>query len=375
MLDFIISLTLKVVHCDQPLKRVGAWCAAMVCVGMMNGLALATNMTLPNNWQRLSLNEAEWSVTSSPLLCRMEPSTSEEMLLNGFQQAAGESLAFFTPWKLFAPHQNTSQAYGIWALNPAWKTEKDAQWLGRAQFESAPFSVPSALASPQLTQAMLSFLDNGQQLWVQPIDINSPAKKRGYLISNVGFRLAYREFERCLAQLMPKNFQQLEKIALQYEGKNQMLSFYQQEQLREISRYMMADSAVQGIYIDGHSDSKGLRGDNLKLSEARALRVAEFLEMQGVRKDKMVVRWHGERYPVASNRSENGRKKNSRVTVRMSQLPIIYPKVAHQDAEVVNLRQDSSESFDELVTDEPQQPSKPSVTMDSSSSYTRLGPK
>lgn len=333
----------------------------------------AASLALPEKWPRLSLNSTAWSVTSSPLICRMEPASEEEQLANGFQQEAGKGLEFYTPWSLFDSSNDPSQTYDIWALDPIWKNVKDARLLGQAQFQSASFAPPSALASPQLTQTMLSFLNDGQQLWIQPAVRKGASDPRGYLISNVGFRLAYRQFERCLSQLMPKNFQQLEKVALSYQGKNKLLSRHQQGRLSEISRYMKADPSVQGLYIDGHSNSKGLRGDNLKLSESRALNVADYLETQGVRRDQMVVRWHGERYPIASNRSEKGRQKNSRVTVRMSQLPMVYPKAKGIESPTIATAVEAKPTATEKTSpDDAQNTTKPSVTMGSSSSYSRL---
>ena len=47
----------------------------------------------------------------------------------------------------------------------------------------------------------------------------------------------------------------------------------------------------------------------------------KYLVSGGVDRASIVLRWHGERYPVASNRTVAGRAKNRRVTVRVSKEP------------------------------------------------------
>ena len=76
------------------------------------------------------------------------------------------------------------------------------------------------------------------------------------------------------------------------------------------------------LRIVGHSDSKGDDAYNLKLSEARARTVAEWLGRQvGVRQRKFVVEGRGETAPLAPNETRDGkddpagRARNRRVEV------------------------------------------------------------
>ena len=78
---------------------------------------------------------------------------------------------------------------------------------------------------------------------------------------------------------------------------------------------------VLGADVDGHTDSVGTRADNFILAENRAKEVTAYLVAQGLPEDKIVVRWHGERYPAVSNDSINGRAKNRRVTIRLERNP------------------------------------------------------
>jgi outer membrane protein OmpA-like peptidoglycan-associated protein len=69
------------------------------------------------------------------------------------------------------------------------------------------------------------------------------------------------------------------------------------------------------VVVQGHTDSTGPEEFNLELSERRAMAVKDLLIDRGVAERRLAAIGHGERYPVASNRFEEGRQRNRRVTV------------------------------------------------------------
>ena len=71
----------------------------------------------------------------------------------------------------------------------------------------------------------------------------------------------------------------------------------------------------EDLEIVGHTDSKGSKAYNQKLSERRAQAVADFLRTFGV-KNSMSVSGMGETQPVADNATEAGRAQNRRVEIR-----------------------------------------------------------
>ena len=89
------------------------------------------------------------------------------------------------------------------------------------------------------------------------------------------------------------------------------------ERLDLIALYVSADDSIQSIYVDGHSDNLGRRLLNRDLSKRRAEVVTRYLVQLGVPEDKIVTRYHGERYPVVPNTSAENRARNRRVTVRL----------------------------------------------------------
>jgi OOP family OmpA-OmpF porin len=71
----------------------------------------------------------------------------------------------------------------------------------------------------------------------------------------------------------------------------------------------------ENLEIVGHTDSKGSKAYNQKLSERRAKAVADFLRNFGV-KNNMSVSGMGETQPVADNATDAGRAQNRRVEIR-----------------------------------------------------------
>jgi outer membrane protein OmpA-like peptidoglycan-associated protein len=67
------------------------------------------------------------------------------------------------------------------------------------------------------------------------------------------------------------------------------------------------------VMISGHTDNSGHEEMNRMLSEARAKAVVQYLKGQGVGPDRMEYKGLGSQQPVASNQTEEGRKRNRRV--------------------------------------------------------------
>lgn len=68
------------------------------------------------------------------------------------------------------------------------------------------------------------------------------------------------------------------------------------------------------IEIQGHTDSQGDDAKNLKLSQERAEEVKEYLvKNHGVEPNRLIPKGYGEKKPIASNNTKEGRAKNRRV--------------------------------------------------------------
>jgi OOP family OmpA-OmpF porin len=72
------------------------------------------------------------------------------------------------------------------------------------------------------------------------------------------------------------------------------------------------------VEVAGHTDSDGAAESNLGLSERRAKTVRDFLISSGVSSKNLSVRGYGETQPIADNSTAEGRARNRRVELRIS---------------------------------------------------------
>jgi outer membrane protein OmpA-like peptidoglycan-associated protein len=71
------------------------------------------------------------------------------------------------------------------------------------------------------------------------------------------------------------------------------------------------------VEIQGHTDNTGNEEKNQKLSELRAKSVADYLIDKGTEASRLSHKGFGQRHPVASNETEDGRKRNRRTTIKI----------------------------------------------------------
>jgi OOP family OmpA-OmpF porin len=75
---------------------------------------------------------------------------------------------------------------------------------------------------------------------------------------------------------------------------------------------------VESIVVIGHTDSVGSDKYNQRLSERRANTVRDYLASQGVSASMITAEGRGEREPVASNDTADGRAQNRRVVIEVN---------------------------------------------------------
>ncbi|MBI1942032.1 MAG: OmpA family protein [Betaproteobacteria bacterium] len=81
-------------------------------------------------------------------------------------------------------------------------------------------------------------------------------------------------------------------------------------------------SKIRGINLEvviaiGHTDSIGSDAYNQKLSVRRAESVKAYLVSKGVEPNRIYTEGKGEKQPVASNKTKDGRQKNRRVEIEV----------------------------------------------------------
>lgn len=92
------------------------------------------------------------------------------------------------------------------------------------------------------------------------------------------------------------------------------LTYSARETVQEIAS-VLRKAPSRRIAVEGHTDSVGTIDYNYRLSDARARNVADALRDQGVAGRNISIRAYGETTPIATNRTEEGRRRNRRVEV------------------------------------------------------------
>jgi OOP family OmpA-OmpF porin len=73
------------------------------------------------------------------------------------------------------------------------------------------------------------------------------------------------------------------------------------------------------LLITGHTDRDGSDASNQSLSERRAAQTKTFLSKEGIKATQMATEGKGEKEPVASNDTDDGKSQNRRSTVRLKE--------------------------------------------------------
>jgi OOP family OmpA-OmpF porin len=88
--------------------------------------------------------------------------------------------------------------------------------------------------------------------------------------------------------------------------------------LRQAAESLRRNPTIK-VEVAGHTDSDGAAEYNESLSARRAQTVRDYLVSQGVSPARMTTRGYGEMQPVADNSSADGKSRNRRVVLRITE--------------------------------------------------------
>ncbi|MEY8849550.1 OmpA family protein [Psychroserpens sp. XS_ASV72] len=95
-----------------------------------------------------------------------------------------------------------------------------------------------------------------------------------------------------------------------------MLLESSKSELDQLYNYLNANKRLK-IEIYGHTDDVGIQKRNDELSLLRAKEVALYLISKGLRPERITATGYGNRFPVASNKTDEGRALNRRVEFKL----------------------------------------------------------
>ncbi len=260
-----------------------------------------------------SYDEAGWEAEGDRFECKL----SQTIPYYGkavFYRRAGERQSFYLDAN--TERLKTGKA-SLVAKAPDWKAGAGNKNLGFIPVTQG--RKPIALGQ-KMSDRILSELFQGYEMVMTRQPWYGSERSVKVAMTPIQFRSAYSVYLDCLSVLLPVNFDQIARTPIYFPSGSEILNDSELRKLDNVVLYVNADPSVEAFYIDGHTDSKGDRAENLELSKMRAEMVAQYLISRGVDDTKITSRWHGERYPVASNRSRTGRSQNRRVTIRLDRV-------------------------------------------------------
>ncbi|WP_101760189.1 OmpA family protein [Oceanicoccus sp. KOV_DT_Chl] len=257
-----------------------------------------------------SLNEAEWRLELSPFECRMWqpiPYFGDAV----FSNRAGEEQTFY-----LAPVRKQMQSGEAQLVSepPVWDESRRRVDMGKVTVNKS--GKPVAVGKQRAYQ-LLNELYVGMSPVLTRSSWYAENEEIELFMSSVNFRKAYRQYQDCLASLLPVNFDQINRSRIRFQTAKYELTAATKTQLDHVVMYVKADPSVTGFYIDGHTDDVGRRLYNLDLSKRRAEAVTGYLVASGVDEAMITTRYHGEQYPAVKNNSAANRAENRRVTIRL----------------------------------------------------------
>ncbi|WP_437798276.1 OmpA family protein [Sorangium sp. So ce693] len=87
--------------------------------------------------------------------------------------------------------------------------------------------------------------------------------------------------------------------------------------LDEVAGVLKEHPEIAKIEVQGHTDPRGGRAYNIKLSQARAESVMKALVQRGVEAERLASKGYGPDVPIADNDTDEGRQKNRRVQFKI----------------------------------------------------------
>lgn len=256
------------------------------------------------------MEDVAWAVEGDKFECRLSQSIS------GYGEAvfvrrAGERPVFqLKAWSnLMQPGQ--AQLYND---TPPWRPDSRTRLIGSASVLEGPIAI--RLPAEQAGQ-MLAGLAEGLHPTIQRASWAGTSESVRVVVSSVGYGKAWQDFQQCSTKLLPMNIDQISRTAISFASGGSTLSPGATALLDVVLEYLKEDVNIGTIQLDGHSDNVGDRLTNRELSRQRALAVQQYLVERGIAEDRFTLRFHGDRFPVASNATEDGRARNRRVALKL----------------------------------------------------------
>jgi OOP family OmpA-OmpF porin len=115
-----------------------------------------------------------------------------------------------------------------------------------------------------------------------------------------------------IVPIVAKTEQYCSILDVQFEINQKTVQREAEEKLSKVVTFMRKYPETTAV-IEGHTDEIGASADNMRLSQARAQSMVDYLASQGIARSRLQAVGYGETRPIADNSTEIGRRLNRRV--------------------------------------------------------------
>jgi outer membrane protein OmpA-like peptidoglycan-associated protein len=174
-------------------------------------------------------------------------------------------------------------------------------------------TIISKIKSNSTTGKFLISLPSGKNYGIN-------VKKEGYLFYSDNVTIpdtsAYKEIIKTVpleklnvgSKIVLRNiFYDFDKSTLRSESVSELENLIQ----------LLNNNPTMKIELSSHTDGKGTDDYNMKLSQARAQSVVDYLIGKSINKDRLVAKGYGKSQPIAGNDTDEGRQMNRRTEFKI----------------------------------------------------------
>jgi outer membrane protein OmpA-like peptidoglycan-associated protein len=283
---------------------------------LLSGLVLLSSALALASGERLylsSMDDSRWTLSvDSPTLCQIE----HDIPLFGkavFYRESGRELRL----KLMSQHDfKKGLKVAMYSATAHWRPQQTQAVLAKTETLGGNSPV-IALVDDTARHAYFE-LQQGYQPSLYFIDEQDGFNPVSVILSTVRFRDVEADFGRCIERLYPVHFDDVQASSVYFDFDQEFpLDGEEQRAIDPMVAYLQVDPLVKKVVISGHTDLKGSRCYNEKLSARRARYVYDYLELSGVDPAKLEIRTFGESRPLVNQRSGSTTALNRRVSIEM----------------------------------------------------------
>jgi outer membrane protein OmpA-like peptidoglycan-associated protein len=275
---------------------------------VMLALTLGQSASLYAQTYGASFEESAWAEKSGPFACSLSHTIPGFGTARFVRKTGGSEFIELKPGGSIV----FSGPVNIEAVPPVWRIDAVASPLGQVQAAGGQVQVSAAQVN-----TISATLEQGTNVVFGSAQANADGSSLRVAVGANNFKPAFGRYRKCVGALIPYTFDQIARTLINYAPAATDLNSSTKAQLDKIVRYTKADPGVIGILVDAHSDKLSTPEAGDAASQDQAELVTAYLIEKGLSTAIITTRWHGDKFPIASNENKAGQAKNRRVTVRM----------------------------------------------------------